>query len=471
MIRLLWWICLLAGMAAAHVGSPDVYFDGKAGPYSLYVTIRPPQVIPGVAQIEVRAATPGVERIRLTPLPLSGPGAKYPPVPDDAVRSTDDPQYFTGSLWLMATGSWQVKVEAQGSQGTAALAVPLPAISQRIATMNTALGAFLALVGLLLAAGLVSIVVAGAGEAQTAPGEPIATAQRRKSRIAGVVAAVLVVAAIIAGNNWWTAEARSYGSYVYKPLEMTASREGSRLLLTLRDPGWVRFRKVDDFLPDHNHLMHLYVVSMPDLDRVFHLHPAMTSPGAFAQALPAMPPGRYRLFADVVHENGLPETLVAEINVPAMNGTPLTGDDAGGAGPVQSPTEFRFPDGSRMVWERAGEPLRARRLTQFRFRLLDAKSEPVRDMEFYMGMAGHAAFLKSDGSTFAHVHPTGSVPMASLALSQNARDPHAGHVMRGIPAEVTFPYGLPQPGRYRIIVQVKRAGGVRTAFFDAQASS
>ena len=40
------------------------------------------------------------------------------------------------------------------------------------------------------------------------------------------------------------------------------------------------------------------------------------------------------------------------------------------------------------------------------------------DMQLYMGMAGHAAFVATDGSVFAHVHPSGSVPMAALGLAQ-----------------------------------------------------
>src|SRR5712664_1736022 len=79
----------------AHVGSPDVYYEGAAGPYQLVVTIRPPVVIPGVAEIEILSRSADVHQIRLTPLRLSGPGAQFAPTPDVAQRSKDSPQFFT----------------------------------------------------------------------------------------------------------------------------------------------------------------------------------------------------------------------------------------------------------------------------------------------------------------------------------------------------------------------------------------
>jgi hypothetical protein len=109
----------------------------------------------------------------------------------------------------------------------------------------------------------------------------------------------------------------------------------------------------------------------------------------------------------------------------------------------------------------------------------DAGAEPAQDLELYMGMPGHAEFMRDDFQVFAHVHPSGSAPMAALSIAQsqvNGGDAsgtqgmagmHAMH-SSGLPHEVSFPYGFPQPGQYRVFVQVKRAGKVETGIFDAR---
>ena len=93
---------------------------------------------------------------------------------------------------------------------------------------------------------------------------------------------------------------------------------------------------------------------------------------------------------------------------------------------------------------------RARRAGWFRFRVEDAGGA-AQPLEPYMGMMGHAAFVRRDGSTFAHVHPTGSVPMASMvALDGAASDADAMaklHATAAGATEVAFPYGFPQRGR------------------------
>ena len=113
---------------SAHIGSPNVFLDGAAGPYRLLITIRPPYAIPGVAEVEVLATSDDVNEVRIVPLPLTGPGAQFAPVPDVARRSTSDPRLFTGSLWMMTAGAWQVRVAADGDRGLGEVAVPVPTL-------------------------------------------------------------------------------------------------------------------------------------------------------------------------------------------------------------------------------------------------------------------------------------------------------------------------------------------------------
>ncbi|MGC3959925.1 MAG: hypothetical protein QM813_18950 [Verrucomicrobiota bacterium] len=128
-----------------------------------------------------------------------------------------------------------------------------------------------------------------------------------------------------------------------------------------------------------------------------------------------------------------------------------------------------LPGGARLLWLREPAALTARTPSWFRFRVEDAAGQPVRDLQLYMGMLGHAAFVKRDGSVFAHLHPSGSVPMATLALTAAGAAAHSSHhhPSDALPAEVSFPYGFPNAGDYRMFIQIKRANRVETGVFDA----
>ena len=348
--------------------------------------------------------------------------------------------------------------------------MPVVGVATRTLRMENTMGAALLFFLILLAFGAVSISGVYAREGQLKPGLAPDAHLKRRGRRAMIVAGVLVTTMICLGKLWWDSDDNAFQRFIYKPLKMTAAVDpGERLALTLEKSGWLQ--NLDDLLPDHNHLMHLYLIRLPEMERVWHLHPEMTGAGKFTQNLPALSAGRYQIYADIVHGSGLPETLVAQIDLPDTAGHPLTGDDAGGAGPPlsaarQDRTMAELSDGYRMIWDRPREPLLPGRLTRFIFRVEDREGKPAADMELYMGMQGHAAFVAADGSVFAHIHPSGTVPMAALALTQ--ADPHASHAMGSstLPSAVSFPYALPKPGAYRMIVQVKREGRVETAIFD-----
>jgi hypothetical protein len=473
----------------AHVGSPDVYEQGNAGPYKLFVVVRPPQVIPGVAEIEVRSQTPGIDRIDITPIPLTGEASKHPPVPDTMSKPSSDAQFFTGHLWIMAPGSWQVRFSVAGNQGAGILSIPLPATALATRKMQPGLGIALAFLGILLLVGMVGIVGAAAREAQLAPGTEPPPVRVRRSYVAMAVTLALLVAALVLGNKWWGVEASSYADYIYKPLQMSASLQpGNVLDLRLTDPGWLKQRKLDDFIPDHDHLMHLYMIRWPGMGVVFHLHPQPVATGDFHLALPTVPAGDYHLYADVVHANGFPETLVSSIGLPYIAGRPLQGDDAEGtAGPLkwngdgtQTSNSYKLPDGYAMVWTKPAT-LAAKAPEEFTFTLLDPNRQPPKDMALYMGMTGHAAFVKTDGSVFAHIHPAGSASMAAMMMAQAQNQsrtssastrpatdmPGMDMSQSALPNVVSFPYGFPSAGSYRIFIQMKHGDTVETAVFDA----
>ncbi len=274
---------------------------------------------------------------------------------------------------------------------------------------------------------------------------------------------------------------------------MTAAvQAGEKLDLKLHDPGWLQQRKLDDFIPDHDHLMHLYMIRWPQMDVVFHLHPEPVATGEFQLSLPSVPAGNYHLYADVVHAIGFPETIVGDIALSQISGRPLVGDDAEGvAAPVgqqdnDSQTQrFRLADGYTMIWKNPAN-LVPKAPEDFQFELLDPAGKPPADMSLYMGMPGHAAFVKTDGSVFAHIHPTGTVAMAAFMMANPAAVSPGNHdnaVMNmpgmsgmkmdsgSLPNAVGFPYGFPSPGQYRIFVQMKHGNTVETGVFDADVNS
>lgn len=180
----------------------------------------------------------------------------------------------------------------------------------------------------------------------------------------------------------------------------------------------------------HERSLHLVVVSRNLVD-YFHLHPQMRPDGHWTIALPGLPPGSYRLFADFQPSGSSNLTLGADLAVPGeLNAGELPPASAQSvvdgynvalnADPVVGETELSF------TVRRDGETVR---------------TDP------YLGASGHLVAIRSADLAYLHVHP------------QENSSP-----------EIRFTAELPSGGTYRLFLDFSHDGEVHTATFTLAAA-
>ncbi len=509
--------------ASAHVGSPDTYFEGAAGPYPVRVIVRSPGVVPGLAQITVRllgGRPPAARRVTVLPL-YWDPRTAVPPPPDTARRVPGDAMLYSAALWLMVGGSYSVQVTVDGDAGSGTVIVPVQAVATRRLELQKPLGVTLLALGAFLFLGALTIVGAAVRESVLAPGEEPDRRRILRSRFTVGASGVVFALLLVGGRAWWNAEDAAYRSGIYKPLHAAASVRiaGGREILhfAIDDSEWLSRRQWTPLIPDHGKLMHLFLVRAPGLGAFAHLHPLPLDSNTFEANLPPLPAGRYRLYADITHESGFTQTLTDTLEIATTGGRSPPSDpddswleDSRQPSAVNRHLAARLADGSTMTWERGGEPLVAGRDASLVF-AIRAPDGTAAALEPYLGMAGHAMLTRDDGAVFVHLHPAGTISIASQetfllrqpgdtvrgTLGRRITDLEKGQMRGewgGVPlgptrsrgahpkvplptphspmwspdSRVSFPYAFPKPGRYRIWVQVKRNGSVLTGAFDAE---
>lgn len=456
--------------ARAHIGSPNVIFEGNAGPYPVRVVVRPPQVVPGLAEISVRVVGTGVTRVAVLPVHWKvGKGGSPPPDVAKLVRG--ETNLYAATLWLMASGAYSVNVRVEGGGGAGDVMVPVNSIATARLEMPQWYGAVLIVLASFLFIAAVRLVGAAWGEAVLEPGAPVSSPVRRRSLLAMTGSALLFSGMVVGGKAWWDAVDRDYRSNrLYRPLPVTTDvrvTNGVPILRLRVDLSGGSQRYWTPLQADHGKLMHLFLIRDEEPDTFAHLHPLQRNSTTFETAVPPLPAGRYSVIADVTHETGFTQTLVAKATLPEPSpllekvprrggaadpfcGVPLrrlanavgaavpTGaagtnststtnsmeaanafdpDDSWHFGeplPVGNPLRAgtcRLPGGFVMEWENFG-PLETKREAPLRFRVLKSDGSPA-SLEPYIGMAGHAAVRHADGGVFAHLHPAGTISMAA----------------------------------------------------------
>ncbi|HEV7401612.1 MAG TPA: hypothetical protein VGO11_01750, partial [Chthoniobacteraceae bacterium] len=478
-------LLLLPPAARAHVGSPNVFFEGKAGPHPVLVTIRPPASLPGPAQIDVHAEGE-ISRVTVRGIFFAAGEDMAPPAVEAERVAEADGLYHT-SLWLLRKGAYSIQIHVDGAAGAGSVAVPLNSAAYRNPNMPVGLAATLTVLGVVLVLGALGIAWSASQHAWRPT----------------LVTAVLLAGALFAGGWRWRAMDRDFRENALdRPLPVAAAirTDGALRLLDVTplpdaaDPGW------ETLVADHGKLMHLFLVREADQAAFAHLHPVRRDARTFENVLPPLPAGDYRLYAEITLASGLSRTLISQLAVPAPSGPELPPqadaaivnelwcrapsaalgnaaqpyaldvDDSWhlGAPAVAPAGDFTqtaaLPDGGRMVFANAGA-LTVDRETSLRFTVVDAAGRQV-PLQPYIGMAGHAVLRRADGTVFTHLHPAGTISMGAQELFSGAKPTTTPMTPPPAAREVTFPYAFPREGNYRLWVQVRIGGRIRTGTFE-----
>jgi hypothetical protein len=228
------------------------------------------------------------------------------------------------------------------------------------------------------------------------------------------------------------------------PAGLQVTEDGYRLVpvsatLATGTPHPFRFRVLGPdgapltrYTASHDKELHLIVVRR-DLAGFRHVHPAMAADGTWSVPLAVDAPGAYRVFADF-QPAGRADGLTLGVDVPAP------GDYR--PRPLPAPARSTTVDGNTVTLTGELTPGTSSPVTLS----VSRGGRPVTDLQPYLGAYGHLVALREGDLAYLHVHPSDG------------------------PA-ITFNAEVPSAGTYRLYLDFRHGGKVRTAEFTAVAGA
>ncbi|WTP55359.1 DUF748 domain-containing protein [Streptomyces phaeochromogenes] len=215
------------------------------------------------------------------------------------------------------------------------------------------------------------------------------------------------------------------------------ARQRADLRFTIQDE---KGRAVTSYKREHEKELHLIVASR-DLVTYRHLHPTRAADGTWSIPVELPRAGGYRVFADFTPAKKGAENLTLGADLAASGPYEAKGLPAASTTAKVDGYEVKLAGGLRPG--AAGEvELNVSR---------DGK--PVTDLQPYLGAYGHLVALRSGDLAYLHVHPNG--------------EPGDGKTKSG--PGISFTATPPSPGAYRLFLDFKHQGVVRTAAFTVHA--
>lgn len=186
-------------------------------------------------------------------------------------------------------------------------------------------------------------------------------------------------------------------------------------------------RPLLDYTREHEKDLHLIVVRR-DLTGFQHVHPRLDRASGTWSVDVRLTPGVWRVIADLTPEGWDGITLADDVSV------------AGDYRPVALPDDDRTAEVGAYDVTLAGEtaPGASTVLTAS----VERDGAPVSDLEPYLGAYGHLVAIRAGDLGYLHVHPE-----------------------EGAPGPIDFATAFPTPGTYRLFLDFRHGGKVRTAAF------
>jgi len=209
-----------------------------------------------------------------------------------------------------------------------------------------------------------------------------------------------------------------------------ATPEPGRFSFTITGPDG---KPVTAFDVEHEKKLHLIVVRR-DTSGFQHVHPEMAPDGTWSVPLTLPAAGSYRAFADFAPTGGKAMTLGVDLSV-AGNYQPAT----------YATSRTAQVDGYTV--ELAGD-LTAGKTSPLTL-TVSRGGVPVTDLQPYLAAYGHLVALREGDLAYLHVHPDGA--------------PGDGKTAAG--PQVKFAAEVPSAGTYRLFLDFRHGGVVRTAEF------
>ncbi|CAL9285992.1 hypothetical protein SUDANB135_01100 [Streptomyces sp. SudanB135_2055] len=193
---------------------------------------------------------------------------------------------------------------------------------------------------------------------------------------------------------------------------------------------------------EHDKEMHLIVASR-DLVTYRHLHPTRAADGTWSTPVDLPGAGGYRVFADFTPAGKDARNLTLGADLAASGRYEPAG--------LPAPDRTATIDGYQVALSGSLRPGEPGELTL----RVSRDGKPVTDLQPYLGAYGHLVALRSGDLAYLHVHPNG--------------EPGDGTTEPG-PA-ISFTATAPSTGTYRLFLDFKHEGEVRTAAFTVRAGA